>query len=132
MNINEVNNKILQNNKFIIINTELYKLICKHIDQDIYNKIVYKLTSELIDIYPIKGNRIKFRNNKNNIIDKSVLTGSNLQFSTNNINNNIINNSNITNNINNSQININNIHNNNANNSINKFQIMKANADKIY
>ena len=132
VNINEVNNKILQDNKFIIINTELYKLICKHIDQDIYNKIVYKLTRELIDIYTIKGNRIQFRNNKNNIIDKNVLTGSNLQFSTNNINNNIINKSNITNNINNSQINNNNIHNNNANNSINNFQIMKENADKIY
>ena len=43
VNINEVNSKILQDNKFIIINTELCRLICKHTEQDINNKIIYKL-----------------------------------------------------------------------------------------
>ena len=73
VNINEVNDKILQDNKFIIINNDLHKLICKQNDQDDNNKIVYKIKNDFIEINQTKGKIIQFKNNKNNIIDKSTI-----------------------------------------------------------
>ena len=73
VNINEVNDKILQDNKFIIINNDLHKLICKQNNQDDNNKIVYKIKNDFIEINQTKGKIIQFKNNKNNIIDKSTI-----------------------------------------------------------
>ena len=74
VNINEVNNKILNDNKFIIINNELHKIICEQNTQDyINNKIMYKIIPNFIEIYSINGNKFQFYNNKTNIIDKSAI-----------------------------------------------------------
>ena len=74
MNINEVNNKILNDNKFIIINSELNKIICEQNTQDnINNKIMYKMIPNFVEIYSINGNKFQFYNNKTNIIDKSAI-----------------------------------------------------------
>ena len=61
VNINEVNNKILNDNKFIIINNELHKIICEQNTQDdINNKIKYKIIPNFIEIYSINGNKFQF------------------------------------------------------------------------
>ena len=74
VNINEVNNKILKDNKLIIINNELHKIICDPNSQDnINNKIKYKIIPNFIEIYSINGNKFQFYNNKTNIIDKSAI-----------------------------------------------------------
>jgi len=74
VNINEINNKILNDNKFIIINNELHKIICEQNSQDnINNKINYKIIPNFIEIYTINGNKFQYFNNKMNIIDKSAI-----------------------------------------------------------
>ena len=60
VNINEINNKILNDNKFIIINNELHKIICEQNSQDnINNKINYKIIPNFIEIYTINGNKLQ-------------------------------------------------------------------------
>ena len=121
VNLNEVNNQILNGNRYLIINNSMYELICKQNEPEKKNnKIVYKIITHYLEIYPEKGKIIQFTNNNTNIIDKTVIVGSVLN---NNTNNNIINYSNNNQNINNTE---------NMNNSIISIQAIETNADKIY
>ena len=121
VNLNEVNNQILNGNRYLIINNSMYELICKQNEQEKKNnKIVYRIITHYLEIYLEEGKIIQFVNNNTNIIDKTVIVGSVLN---NNTNNNIINYSNNNQNINNTE---------NMNNSIISIPTKETNADKIY
>ena len=60
--------------KFIIINTDTYNSICKQIEQEKEaNKIKYSISNGMLILYREKGKEIKFKDNNNNIIDKTSL-----------------------------------------------------------
>ena len=58
--------------KFIIINDELYKKICKLKDQNTH-QIEYIISPEKIILYAENGHEFHFKNNKDNKIDKISL-----------------------------------------------------------
>ena len=64
VNLNEVNNQILNGNRYLIINNSMYELICKQNEQEKKNnKIVYKIITFYLEIYPEKEKIIRFVNN---------------------------------------------------------------------
>ena len=71
--------------KFIIINTETYNSICKQIEPEKEaHKIKYSISNGQLILYPEKGKEIKFKDNNNNIVDKTSL----LENRANNVNGN--------------------------------------------
>ena len=68
ININKIMNPNERMNHFIIINKELYNEVCEKNDE---NKITYRITPEKIILILKNGETKEFKNNKNNIIDKS-------------------------------------------------------------
>ena len=80
VNIHEALRNIQNNCKYKIINCKLYKLICiQNNEEKNKNKFEYQITSYTtvnpgyIIIKLEKQNEIKFKNNKNNIVDKTTL-----------------------------------------------------------
>ena len=68
ININKIMSPNESMNHFIIINKELYNEVCEKNDE---NKITYRITPEKIILILKNGETKEFKNNKNNIIDKS-------------------------------------------------------------
>ena len=79
----EVSEKINNNYSFIIINEELFKVICDQEKQPIH-KITYKITPENKLLVKENELQIAFKNDKNNIISKATILG---KLENNNINN---------------------------------------------
>ena len=72
INFDDVKNQILNGEIFIIINEETHNIICKQTDPiKEKNKIKYKIDKEYLILNPGDDKEIKFKNNKDNIIDKS-------------------------------------------------------------
>ena len=69
-NENNIIMLIEHNQSFIIVNKEFYDVVCEKKDE---NKITYIITPEKIILYLKNGTTKEFKNNKNNIIDKSCL-----------------------------------------------------------
>ena len=67
-NENNIIMLIEHNQSFIIVNKEFYDVVCEKKDE---NKITYIITPEKIILYLKNGTTKEFKNNKNNIIDKS-------------------------------------------------------------
>ena len=72
--LKEVDEKIKTDYSFIIINEDLFKLICDQENQPIY-KITYKITTENKLLVQENGLQFQYRNNKNNIISKEAILG---------------------------------------------------------
>ena len=72
--LKEVSEKINKDYSFIIINEDLFKVICDQEKQSIH-KITYKITTE--DKLIIQENELQkqFKNNKNNTISKATILG---------------------------------------------------------
>ena len=72
VSLKEVTEKINGDNSFIIINEDLFKVICDKKKQPIY-KITYKITPENNLLVKENELQIQFRNDKNNIISKATI-----------------------------------------------------------
>ena len=71
INFERVKRKILKNDEFIIINRDLYSVICQENEFDKNNnKITYELTPTNLILFPESLSETIYRNNKNNIINK--------------------------------------------------------------
>ena len=70
-NPKDLTQQIKDGNKFIIINNELFKLLCKQDDKSLNRIIKYKIVSEEIIIYLENNIQLKFKKIKDNILDKS-------------------------------------------------------------
>ena len=81
--LKEVTEKIKGDYRFIIINEDLFKVICDQEKQPIH-KITYKITSENKILVKEKWQQKIFRNDKNNIISKETIIG---KLENNNFNN---------------------------------------------
>ena len=96
-NLNVVESKILNGESFIIINKKLFKLICKKNEHE-NNKIEYTIISGNPGFLKFKQNNnqkiIQYKNNKENIIDKSTILGKKDNEGVNNNNNSNNNNNN--------------------------------------
>ena len=131
IDIANVEREVLNGKIFIIINKDLAKLICKKNEQEKINyKVKYNVNANRLEFNLENGQKIQFRNNKNNIIDKSALFQSVINNVNSNINSNI--NSNASSNINS---NVNSNTNPNANSNVNSnlnFNEATNNWNKIF
>ena len=84
--LKEVAEKIKADYSFIIINENLFKVICDQEKKSIH-KITYRITTENKLLVKEDNQQIQFKNDNNNIISKSTILG-NIEINNNNINNN--------------------------------------------
>ena len=86
-NLEEVKKQIDNNHRFIIIGEDIYKLICNKDSPNAGgNKINYTVNPESLILINKNGIQLQFKNNHNNIIDKSTILEP--QGNINNINSN--------------------------------------------
>ena len=86
INFEDAKNHILNGEIFIIINEEIYKIICKQTDPKENNKVQYKIDKEYLILNPGTDKEMKFKNIKGNVIDKSKYIESEVKEKTNNPN----------------------------------------------
>ena len=69
----ELKNQLINGKRFILINNDFYRKICKrNIDQNLY-KISYKISKDYLVLCLNQAEILKFKKSKNNLIDKSTL-----------------------------------------------------------
>ena len=70
--LESVKYQILKNQQFIILNKEMYYLLClQNESEKEKNKIFYKIDGACLILWVQNGSPIMFKNNKNNIIEQS-------------------------------------------------------------
>jgi len=72
--LKEVDEKIREEYSFIIINEDLFKIICDQEKQPIY-KITYKITTENKLLVQENQLQFQYKNDKNNVVSKATILG---------------------------------------------------------